>query len=63
MANAGKKPENAVALWERMSAQAGGNAPPEIMSTHPSNATRIANLKALVPQAKVEAAKFGVVFK
>ncbi|MEO8236438.1 MAG: M48 family metallopeptidase, partial [Flavobacterium sp.] len=60
MAIAGYNPDNAVAIWERMSAQAGGSAPPEIMSTHPSNETRIANLKALLPQAKAEAAKFGV---
>jgi predicted Zn-dependent protease len=63
MAIAGYNPDNAVAIWERMSAQAGGNAPAEIMSTHPSNETRIANLKALLPQAKAEAAKFGVIFK
>ena len=46
-----------------MSASSGGQAPPEFMSTHPSDATRIAALKELVPQAKAEAAKFGVVFK
>jgi hypothetical protein len=33
------------------------------MSTHPSDETRIANLKRLVPIAKAEAAKFGVYFK
>jgi predicted Zn-dependent protease len=59
MAIAGYNPENAVFLWERMSAL-GGQAPAEILSTHPSNESRIANLRALIPQAKAEAAKFGV---
>lgn len=61
MAIAGYNPESAVQIWERMSANSGGKqAPAEIMSTHPSNETRIANLRDLIPQAKAEAAKFGV---
>ena len=63
MAIAGYDPVNAVYVWERMSAASGGQAPPEILSTHPSNESRIKDLTALVPQAKAEAAKFGVVFK
>jgi predicted Zn-dependent protease len=63
MAIAGYDPINAVYVWERMSAASGGQAPPEILSTHPSNESRIKDLTALVPQAKAEAAKFGVVFK
>ncbi len=63
MAIAGYNPETSVAFWERMSANSGGSAPAEILSTHPSDATRIANLKRLIPKAKVEAAKFGVTFK
>jgi predicted Zn-dependent protease len=63
MAIAGYNPEQAVVFWSRMSAASGGNAPPEFMSTHPSDETRIANLRKLVPVAKAEAAKFGVVFK
>ncbi|AMO19261.1 M48 family metallopeptidase [Flavobacterium columnare] len=63
MAIAGYNPENAVYVWERMSAKAGGQAPPEFMSTHPSNETRITNLKQWIPNVKIEAAKFGVVFK
>lgn len=63
MAIAGYNPEQAIIFWERMAANSGGQAPPEFMSTHPSDATRIAQLRALIPEAKAEAAKFGVVFK
>ena len=60
MAIAGYNPEEAAELWKRMSAQSGGQAPPEMLSTHPSNESRIANLTALAPKAREEAAKFGV---
>ena len=63
MAIAGYNPDQAIIFWQRMSANSAGQAPPEFASTHPSDATRIAALKALVPQAKAEAAKFGVVYK
>jgi predicted Zn-dependent protease len=63
MAIAGYNPETAVAFWSRMSASSGGNKPPEFMSTHPSDATRVEKLKKLIPKAKAEAAKFGVIFK
>lgn len=60
MAIAGYNPDEAAQLWKRMSAQSNGQAPPELLSTHPSNDSRIANLTALAPKAKAEAAKFGV---
>lgn len=63
MSIAGYNPDNAVSLWERMSEKSGGQAPPEFMSTHPSNETRIADIKKWAPQAKAEAAKFGVNLK
>lgn len=63
MAIAGYNPDQAIVFWQRMAAQSAGQSQPEFLSTHPSDATRIANLKALVPEAKATAAKFGVVFK
>ena len=60
MAIAGYNPDEAAELWKRMKARAGGNAPPEFLSTHPSNDTRIANLTKWSPEAKAEARKFGV---
>lgn len=63
MAIAGYDPINAVKVWERMSEISKGKTPPEFLSTHPSNETRIKELTALIPQAKAEAAKFGVTFK
>ncbi len=60
MAIAGYNPDEAAKLWQRMKAQSGGQAPPEFLSTHPSNDTRISNLTAWAPAAKQEARKFGV---
>ncbi|MDC6386947.1 M48 family peptidase [Flagellimonas taeanensis] len=60
MAIAGYNPDEAAQLWQRMKANSGGQAPPEFLSTHPSNDTRISNLTAWAPAAKQEARKFGV---
>lgn len=48
MAPAGFNPNAAVTLWENMS-KAGGGAPPEIFSTHPSNERRISDLRDAIP--------------
>lgn len=51
MAMAGYDPSQAVSFWQRMSANKGGSAPPEFLSTHPSDETRINDLKGLIPEA------------
>lgn len=61
MAIAGYNPDDAIEFWSRMSAKSGASGTPEFMSTHPSDATRIANLKALIPEAKATALKVGVI--
>lgn len=63
MAIAGYNPEVSLPFWERMAAKSGGSSPPEFLSTHPSNTTRMSNLRKMIPKAKAEAAKFGVAFK
>ena len=60
MAIAGYNPDEASELWARMKAKSGGQAPPKFLSTHPSNDSRIENLKNLAQGAKEEAKKYGV---
>ena len=57
MLMAGYNGEEAAEVWVRMS-ERGGQAPPEFLSTHPSNESRIAELRAYLPKAKVLAKKF-----
>ncbi|MCB1168855.1 MAG: M48 family metallopeptidase [Leptospiraceae bacterium] len=50
MAMAGFDPQESVKLWQNMAAM-GGDKPPEMMSTHPSDQTRIKDLQANMPDA------------
>lgn len=52
MAMAGYDPQAAPEFWQRMR-QSGGQKPPELLSTHPSDETRIANLNTHMPQALI----------
>lgn len=51
-AMAGYDPEVAITFWGRMAAANNGQAPPQLLSTHPSDQTRINDLKAFMPEAK-----------
>jgi predicted Zn-dependent protease len=56
MARAGFDPRASAELWRNM-ARVGGESGPEWTSTHPSHASRIANLEALIPEAEGVAAR------
>ncbi|MEE4251887.1 MAG: M48 family metallopeptidase [Alcanivoracaceae bacterium] len=49
MAKAGFDPRQAISLWQNMGAS-GGKQPPEFLSTHPSNDTRIKGLTSYLPK-------------
>ncbi|MCG3722045.1 M48 family metallopeptidase [Vibrio cincinnatiensis] len=44
MAKAGFDPKESIALWRNMAKASNGSQPPELLSTHPSHDTRIADL-------------------
>jgi predicted Zn-dependent protease len=51
-AMAGYNPKEAIPLWERMKKLSeSGSRPPEFLSTHPAEDTRIAKLQELMPEA------------
>jgi predicted Zn-dependent protease len=56
MAIAGYNPEESVPFWERMSALGGGTV--EFLSTHPSDVTRVRQLRGWMAEAKKKAAEF-----
>src|SRR5262249_1754186 len=48
---AGYDPREAIAVWERMHAASTGNQKAEWLSTHPADATRLADIRQWMPQA------------
>jgi predicted Zn-dependent protease len=51
MAKAGYDPHEAEKFWTRMSKQSKGEKPPEWLSTHPSDETRIRQIREWLPEA------------
>jgi predicted Zn-dependent protease len=52
MAKAGYDPQNAVDFWQRMASASSGQKPPQFLSTHPSDNSRIRDLEAQLPKAQ-----------
>ncbi len=51
MAMAGYDPYEAPEFWKRMAASKQGGSPPEFLSTHPSDQTRINDITSWIPEA------------
>jgi predicted Zn-dependent protease len=58
MIMAGYDGTEAAAVWVRMSEKSNGQAQPQLLSTHPSNASRIQDLTTYLPIANKLATKF-----
>jgi predicted Zn-dependent protease len=52
MAKAGYDPNEAVEVWKRMAQMKEGQTPPEFLSTHPSDETRIRKIKETIPKVE-----------
>lgn len=52
MTIAGYDPQEAIPFWTRMASVGSGQKPPEFMSTHPSDAHRIQQIRALLPEVE-----------
>jgi predicted Zn-dependent protease len=52
MAKAGYDPAAAIGLWQRMESNAGGQGPPEFLSTHPAYGTRQSKIESWIPEAR-----------
>jgi len=51
MAKAGYDPRASLELWKRMAEASKGQRPPEFLSTHPAEATRIQRIEGWLPEA------------
>lgn len=51
MAKAGYDPRGALSFWKRLSRGKSASSPPSFLSTHPTDADRIAKIEALLPEA------------
>ena len=50
-AMSGYNPQEAIPFWERMAKASNGQKPPEFLSTHPADETRIQRLQEYMPEA------------
>lgn len=50
-AMSGYNPQEAIPFWQRMAQAGSGQKPPEFLSTHPSDETRIQRLQEMMPEA------------
>ncbi|GLS92024.1 Zn-dependent protease [Psychromonas marina] len=57
MAEAGFDPTQSVELWKNMAKASGGQQPAELLSTHPSNSTRISDLQKEIKKLPKTTAK------